>query len=206
MLSRPLFWVAVVAAYPVAQLAYVALWERATRVAPRLRHYSYWSYAAFSLGYGASFYATTPVEIPWGFRLAYLALVPAGAALYYADTWAVERWVGKSLRTDVSHPLSMLPILLVPVPEEILFRAGLAPLLDAYGSVAFVVASAALFGLIHFTFGARDVAVKVGNGAVFAVLFVLTGSVTASALAHVGYNLASFHVFSDYSRDVAVLP
>jgi membrane protease YdiL (CAAX protease family) len=46
-------------------------------------------------------------------------------------------------------------VLLVVVPEEILFRGGLAVLIDAVHPVAFVVASAVLFGLIHFPFGTR---------------------------------------------------
>jgi hypothetical protein len=100
----------------------------------------------------------------------------------------------------------MLPVFLVVVPEEIVFRGGLVGLLDAAGPAAFVAASAVLFGLIHFTFGARDVVVKTFDGAVFAVVFVATGSLAASVLTHLGYNLASFHVFADYARDVTALP
>jgi hypothetical protein len=44
------------------------------------------------------------------------------------------------------------------------------------------------------------------NGAIFAVVFLVTGSLTASVLIHLGYNLASFHVYSDYTRDVVTLP
>jgi membrane protease YdiL (CAAX protease family) len=97
-------------------------------------------------------------------------------------------------------------VLFVVVPEEILFRGGLAVLIDAVHPVAFVVASAVLFGLIHFTFGTRDVLVKMVNSAIFAVVFLVTGSLTASVLIHLGYNLASFHVYSDYTRDVVTLP
>lgn len=200
------FWLAAVAGYLVAQLVYAVVFGLAASKYPRLRNYNFWTYAAFSLAYGVTFYATAPFEFPFGFRAVYLALLPAGFALYYADTYAVSRLQGQSLRRDVSHPLSMLPVFFVVVPEEILFRGGLAVLIDAVHPVAFVAASAVLFGLIHFTFGTRDVLVKMVNGAIFAVVFLVTGSLAASVLAHLGYNLASFHVFSDYSRDVATLP
>ncbi|UPW02056.1 CPBP family intramembrane metalloprotease [Halorussus gelatinilyticus] len=206
MATVSLVWLAAVVGYLPAQLVYVIVSSSVVSAYPRLRRYNYWTYAAFSLLYGGAFYVVAPVSVPFAFRSAYLALVPVGFAMYYADTYAVSRAVGTSLQRDVSHPFSMLPILLVPIPEEILFRAGLAPLIDAFGPVAFGVASALLFGLIHFTFGARDVVVKVGNGIVFASVFVVTGSVTATILVHLGYNLASFHVFSDYSEDLAALP
>ncbi|WP_276299183.1 CPBP family intramembrane glutamic endopeptidase [Halorussus lipolyticus] len=206
MAELPFVWIAAVAGYLVAQLAYIAAFASAASAYPRLRRYNFWLYAAFSLAYGGAFYATAPVTFAFEFRPAYLALLLVGFAMYYADTYAVSYLAGESLRQSVSHPISMLPVVLVVVPEEILFRAGLSPLIDAVGPAAFVAASAVLFGLIHFTFGARDVLVKTFDGAVFAVVFVATGSLTASVLTHLGYNLASFHVFADYDRDVTTLP
>jgi len=114
-------------------------------------------------------------------------------------------WGGRSAGATRAGTEPVL-VLFVVVPEEILFRGGLAVLIDAVHPVAFVVASAVLFGLIHFPFGTRDVLVKMVNGAIFAVVFLVTGSLTASVLIHLGYNLASFHVYSDYTRDVVTLP
>lgn len=206
MAELSVLWLVAVAGYLLAQFVYTTLFGFATAAYPRLRNYNFWTYAGFSLSYGFAFYATAPVEFPFEFRPVYLALLPAGFAMYYADTFAVSHWVGRPLQRDVSHPVSMVPVFFVVVPEEILFRGGLAPLIDAVHPAAFVVASAVLFGLIHFTFGARDVLVKTVNGATFAVAFLVTGSLAASVLLHLGYNLASFHVFSDYERDVATLP
>lgn len=206
MAELPIVWLAAVVGYLVAQVLYVTASGLAASKYPRLRNYNFWTYAAFSLAYGFAFYATAPFEFPFEFRVAYLALLPAGFALYYADTYAVSRLQGQSLRRGVSHPVSMVPVLFVVVPEEILFRGGLAVLIDAVHPAAFVVVSAVLFGVLHFTFGLRDVLVKTVDGAIFAVVFVATGSLAASVLIHLGYNLASFHVYSDYTRDVVTLP
>ncbi|PSP79009.1 hypothetical protein BRC81_05925 [Halobacteriales archaeon QS_1_68_20] len=128
------------------------------------------------------------------FAWPYLAALLLGAAMYHVDTFAWTRATGTEANYGGQSLLATAPAVLSAPAEEIVFRAGLAPLIDAWGPVAFVVASAGLFGAVHIIQRPREVVLKSINGVVYCALFLATGSVVAPALAHLGHNAAYVRV------------
>lgn len=208
MSDLPLFWLAFAVAYPFVLRIYFPLAFTLfglVSVPPQIvGYYQHYLYATFALAMGLTFMFAGTVSIPLGFEPWYLALVPAGVVLYYADTYAWSAYQGKPIRGATTPPVGLLPIFLVPFPEEVLFRAGLAPVLDVVGPVGYVAASAVVFGLVHFGFGMKDVVLKTVNGVLYAALFLWSGSLLVPFAVHMGYNLASFHVLADYEMGLAV--
>lgn len=81
--------------------------------------------------------------------------------------------------------------LLAPVPEELLYRGGVAVVAPAVGPGAAVAWSALAFGGAHARNGSAEVARKTVDGAVYAVAFLWSGSVWLPVAMHAGYNLAA---------------
>lgn len=202
MADLPLFWLAFAASFPVVLRIYFPVVVRLVRAASvpaaAFGFYQHYFYAAFALAMGLTFLLAGTVEVPLGVEPWYLALLPVGVGLYYVDTSAWATYKGKPVRGGTTPPVAILPIFLVPFPEEVLFRGGLAPLLDVVGPVGYLLASGVVFGLIHYGFGWKDVVLKTVNGVLYGLLFLATGSVLASFAVHMGYNLASFHVLANY--------
>lgn len=206
--DTPILWLAFVASFPVLLRVYFPVVLRIFRALALPQQafgfYQHYLYAGFAFAMGLPFLHVAPVEVPLGVEPWYLALVPVGVGLYYLDTYAWATYKGKSVRGGTVPPVAILPVFLVPFPEEVLFRAGLAPLLGAVGPAGYVVASGVAFGLIHLGFGTKDVVLKTVNGALYALVFLATGSVLTTVAVHVGYNVASFHVLADYDVGLSV--
>ena len=85
-------------------------------------------------------------------------------------------------------------LLLVGVVEELVFRAWLAGTLERLGAgrALVVAASAIAFGLIHWSAGLHAVLVTGAIGAVFMLLYLLSRSLPALALAHFLVNFIDF--------------
>ncbi|MFC7081172.1 CPBP family intramembrane glutamic endopeptidase [Halorussus caseinilyticus] len=147
-------------------------------------------YAVFVSGFAAAFLAASGQTLSLEFDPWYALFALLGGALYGLDTAAWAAWTGQSIRRGDQRLAWLLPALVVPLPEELVYRAGLAPLRETVGPVGFVVASAVLFGVSHVTRGKKEIAFKTGNGVVYALVFLATGSVVAPVLAHFGYNVA----------------
>jgi len=144
-------------------------------------------------------------------------MTPLGAAVAFlfgggALAIAISILAAKVVRTNVKMPiqellrdrqsvllLMTLAILLAPVVEETIFRGFLYPVLArSFGRPAGVLATGALFGLMH--------AGQLGNAWGFVALLILvgvvltyararTGTVLASFLLHLGYNTMLFVSF-----------
>lgn len=154
-------------------------------------------YAVFVSGYAAVFLAAVGLDL--SLRLTYWFPVfgLVGVAMYWADTFAWMRWTGKSIRRGNEPFVWLLPSLVVSVPEEILYRAGLDVLRSSIGTVGFVAVSAVLFGIAHIFRGKKEVVFKAFNGVVYALIYVGTGSIVASIFAHFGYNVMYIWFVSD---------
>lgn len=128
--------------------------------------------------------------VPVGLEAWYVASPMIGIAMYALDTYLWSWWIGKPIDTGDTDPRWLLPLLLAPIGEEYLYRGLLSVLLTPFGAGVYVASSAVLFGANHFVGGPREIVLKTGNGALYAVLFLGTGSLVAPVLAHVGYNVA----------------
>lgn len=165
---------------------------------------TYWSYAVFPFGVAGLFVLFAPIEFPFGFSFVYLLLVPLGFGLYMFETYLWYHYTKKPIEVASESIEGMIPVPFVSIPEEIIFRGALAPLITAIGGPAYVVCSGLLFGLYHYTFSLRDVVLKTADGCLYAILFLTTGSLWASILVHTGYNIASVYILADY-RHVPLL-
>lgn len=193
-------WLAVAVGFPAANAAYLTAAITALKTAEHASESYETTYrqklyvdGAFKIGVAAAFVVLGPVAAtvtanPW-----YLLLAPLGSAIYLAQNEAWKRYVGAD-PDPVDRDLSVvLPLLAVPVAEEVIFRGGLGLLIESYGAGVFLVASAVLFGLSHVLTGKKEVAFKTFDGAVYGLLFLATGSVLATSLAHVAHNLTYAH-------------
>lgn len=143
----------------------------------------------FTVTLAAALLALLDAGVSFELRPVHLAVVPFGAAMYaFDDRIIASRSDGASGRPSPSAAGALLG-LAAPLPEELVYRWGLFAVLGGIHPALFVAASAAVFGLHHFEPG-RDVelALKAGNGLVYSVLFVWTGSVLVAALCHGAYN------------------
>jgi len=193
-------WLAVAVGFPAANAAYLTVAITALKTAEHASEsyettYRQKLYAdgALKIGVAAAFVALGPVAAtatadPW-----HLLLPPLGAAIYLAQNETWKRYAGVD-PDPVDRDLTVvLPLLAVPVAEEVIFRGGLGLLIEPYGAGTFLVGSAALFGLSHALSGRKEVAFKTFDGLVYGLLFLATGSVLATALTHVAHNLTYAH-------------
>jgi hypothetical protein len=160
-------------------------------------------YAALSLAFALVLATAGPVDVPLAFDPLWLVGLPAGAALYAVDTRIWEAWTGATVEGGTEDVVWAAPMLAAVVPEEVVFRVALAPLVGLVGPAGYVSASAVAFGLAHVARGRREVLFKTGNGVAYALAYLATGSVVAPVLVHVGYNLVAVWVVSLMGTDVA---
>lgn len=156
-------------------------------------------YVVFISGVAFAFFVTVGPDPSLAFEPWFLALGVLGAGMYLVDTKLWETWTGASVRRNVQPVVWLLPALVVPIPEELLYRLGLSFLRDSVGTPGFVAVSAVLFGAAHVVRGKKEVPLKTANGVVYALAFVATGTVVAPILAHLGYNVASVWYVGDTS-------
>lgn len=159
---------------------------------------TYWSYSLFPATIAAAFYWFSPIEFPFGFDFLFLLLVPVGFGLYMLETYLWYHYTKKPIEVASNSIEGMIPVPFVSIPEEVIFRGGLAPLIGVLGGPGYVVVSGALFGFYHYVFSLRDVLLKTVSGSIYAALFLMTGSLWPSILMHAGYNLASVYIIADY--------
>lgn len=162
-------------------------------------NYSRLLYVVFVSAFAAVFAVVTGLELPLDARPWFPAFLVLGGFLYGVDTLTWMKWQGKSIRRGEESVVWLSPSLLAPIPEEILYRAGLGVLQNSVGTAGFVAVSAVLFGLAHVARGKKEIAFKTGNGVVYALVYVWTGSLVAPILAHFGYNVAYVWYVSDTS-------
>ena len=167
------------------------------------REHDRWLYAGFSALFATVLVGAGPVSPTLAFEPLWLLALPAGAALYAVDTAVWQRWTGARVDRGTGAFVWTVPMLLSVVPEELVFRTALAPLVDSLGGPVFVAVSAVAFGLAHVANGRHEVAFKSWNGVVYALAFLATGSVVVPVLAHVGYNLVAVWVISLTGTDAA---
>lgn len=154
-------------------------------------------YAIFVSGFAAVFLLATNLDLSLEYAFWFPAFGVLGVAMYWIDTLAWMRWTGKSIRRGDQRLVWLLPSLAAPVPEEILYRAGLDVLRGSVGVGGFVAVSAVLFGFAHVFRGKKEIAFKTFNGVVYALVYVGTGSVLAPIIAHFGYNVMYVWYVSD---------
>lgn len=87
-----------------------------------------------------------------------------------------------------------LGLLLVGIVEELVFRGVMLHFLRRYtrNTLAIVVISAVVFGLIHWSLGLSAVLVTTAIGAVFMLAYIRTGSLLPIMLAHFAVNFIDF--------------
>lgn len=153
-----------------------------------LEPYASWLYVPFALAAAAGFLVVTDLRVPLRTHPAQILLVPVGLSLYVASTVIWERYSGGRVRRGAESTALLLPALLAPLPEEILFRVGLSPAIGTVGEPGYVAVSAAAFGVYHLVFGRRELLFKSALGLVLAVTYLWAGSVVAPIMAHLGYN------------------
>lgn len=139
----------------------------------------------------AGAYALAGPGIPMEFDPLFVLGVPLGIALYGSTTFLWRYHTGRSIRRESRSLLAVLPALVVPLPEEILFRGALGVLTESIGVVGFILVSSVLFGLYHLNQGRNEIAFKTGLGVVLCLVYLYSGSILAPTLTHFGYNLAS---------------
>lgn len=147
-----------------------------------------WSVVSVFALFTAVFVALAPVRIPLIFEPIYLLAVPLGMSMYELDRLVGRYLYGPLEKRAFTRSWIFLFGVVTPLTEEIVYRLGVAVVFGDLGVPWYVLLSAGLFGLHHLQLGRLEVLRKSGNGAVYAATFVVTGSVVAPMLAHVGYN------------------
>lgn len=197
-------WLLLLVAFPVLVPAYfvglsVAA-ERFTRYRYDERHDG-WLYLAFVGGLAIVVLRAFPSTLSFQFEPATTLSLAAGVGLYRADTAVQERLSGRPVRRGRERLTWTLPNVAIAPAEELLFRGIPTLLVPEYGAAGYVAFSAALFGVSHYQEGRREVAFKTVNGVVYCVLYLVTGSLVAPMLAHVGYNAAYVRTVTADRRD-----
>ncbi len=136
------------------------------------------------------------------FVAATIAAVPLGAFL----TWRRVR-KGKRAFAHIGHVSALLPrdrdevvlgaaiSVAAGIGEELFFRLVLPLLLAAYfGGVAAIAVAIVLFGLAHAYQGWKGVTITTLVGALFAVMYLMSGSLAAAMLFHIAIDLMSLVV------------
>ena len=197
-----MIWVIVISLLPLLLVAYLTLiytilWRRDGCDPDKvLGQYFGFFYFPFVSG-------ITAVYVIWvGFpeitvRPAAIFAIPFGALIYYVTTSAWRTYTGDSLRRGHRDVFFIFPGVLVSVPEELLFREGLAPVADIVGPVGYVVYSSLLFGMYHYKGGHHEVVFKTLLGVLLALSYLGTESIVVPMLIHFGHNLAWLLFVSD---------
>lgn len=140
--------------------------------------------------------------LTWVFVAAVLVSVPLGALL----TWRRLRR-GKGVPASLGHISALLPrdrdevmlgaaiSLAAGIGEELFFRLLLPVLLAAFiDAIAAVLIAVLLFGLAHAYQGWRGVTVTTLVGALFTVMYLMSGSLAVAMLFHVVIDLMALVV------------
>lgn len=187
-------WVFVVALLPAALPAYFALifilnGSVVGIDTTELWAYEDWLYAPFIFFIGGIYLLTEGIG-SGHVEPVYVLALPIGIALYGGTQYGWVAYTNTVPKRGRRTIFELTPGLLVPIPEELLFREGLAVLADTYGPLVYVVASSVIFGLYHYHLGRHEVIFKTGLGIVLALVYLATGSILVPILLHFGYNLA----------------
>lgn len=147
-----------------------------------------WADAGFKILAAGAFIIVGPITVALAFDPLYLLCIPLGILIYTAED-ELWQWYVKSNPTPVERDLlHAIPLLIVPVAEEIVFRAGVGLLIDTASPAIFLAVSTVSFGLSHLLSGKKEVLFKLFDGLVYGVLFLVTGSLLAPVLTHVAHN------------------
>ncbi|HEX6896382.1 MAG TPA: type II CAAX endopeptidase family protein [Bryobacteraceae bacterium] len=99
---------------------------------------------------------------------------------------------------------ALFAVVVGPLCEELAFRGFLMPLLvRSFGAVAGIVATGALFGLLHapeYSWSWRHVLLITAAGSAFGWVRYKTASTAASTFMHSAYNLTQFAAFLSQSQ------
>lgn len=197
-----MIWVIVISLLPLLLLAYLTfiltiLWliddcdpEKA------MDQYFGFFYLPFVLGI-AGIYVTGVGFPDISVRPAAIFAIPIGALTYYVTTVAWRAYTGNSIRRGHRDVFYIFPGVLVSIPEELLFREGLAPVVDIVGPAGYVVYSSLLFGIYHYKGGHHEVVFKTFLGVLLALSYLGTEAIVVPMLIHFGYNLAWLLFVSD---------
>lgn len=151
--------------------------------------YDDWLYAPFIFSLGIAYVETEGADFA-SFDPMYLLGLPLGIGMY----WATHRfwcyYTDSVPKRGTQTVRQLAPGLLVPIPEELLFRQALTPLIGLAGTHVFVLTSSVVFGLYHYSLGRQEIVFKTCLGIVLCLAFLRTGSVLAPILIHAGYNAA----------------
>ncbi len=137
--------------------------------------------------------APTPAEVGWGI-IGSAAMFLVSGAIGGFEEHVLHQKVQETavdLLKTVHGPLAFLfafiACILAPIVEELVFRGFLFNALLRYSPVAIAaVLSALVFGIAHGSWSAF--APLAGAGLVLAVVYYRTGALSASMIAHAGFN------------------
>lgn len=203
MTDIPQYWILYVIAFPALHTYYYGAVLGAF-IDLDETDLTYWPYSVFAFSGAGVLVFFAPIGIPFGFDPVFLLLLPLGIGLYVLETALWYRYTGKPIEVSVDPIEGMVPVPFVSIPEEVVFRVGLLPLVSVIGAPVYVLLSGVLFGLYHYVFSLRDVLLKAVDGCIYATIFLATGSLWAPILMHFGYNAASVYFIADY-RHVPIL-
>lgn len=179
-------WVAIALSYPLASPAYRRL--LLALLPSRVRGSSLDGYVAIAPASLLALGFLLTHDVGFAGLPVVLVLLPCGFGLYHLESALLSGLSGRPIATRSIPLRRLVPVVPGALAEEVLFRAALAPLLQV-GAPLFVGASAVTFGAVHLP-NRCEAACKTVDGALYAGLFVVNGSVLAPMLAHVGFNLA----------------
>lgn len=187
-------WLVAILVLPLALPAYILCLRVVFHNHPNgdravVGRYFDWLYAPFVFGLAGAYVATVGLS-QMEARPVYLLGIPLGAGVYYVTTAAWGYYTDAPLRRGDRMVRLLLPGLGVPLPEEVLFREGLAPLIDVAGPAGYLAVSSIIFGLYHALLGLHEVVFKTLFGVLLGLAYLATGSVLAPVFVHFGYNLA----------------
>lgn len=205
--SEP-FWILLVSMYPILITLYHTLMLNVMTaiqwVVPNYRfheaHHRYLS-PPFKYSLALGFLIVGPNIVSFKFSLIYSLFLPAGYFMYRIEMRIWSRLRGIQIdQNGADGPLDAGLLVLSAVAEELLFRGALSSLLNITGMMAFVIVSSVSFGLSHVFGGWREVLLKIIDGIVYAVVFLVTGSIWASVFLHVGFNLSYAYILEEHVR------
>lgn len=202
MLTEVLPWVLVAGVSPVVSSIYVLsityLGHTSKLFGETVQRYSWIITQVPLITIAGLLYYVAPISIPIDITPTDVLFVALGAVMYGFDTVVKRAWTGKEIDRNNQDTTRMKAALLAPVPEEIVYRAGLRPLTAVAGPVGYICFSAVLFGFAHYTHGRQEVLFKALNGVVYGTVYLVAGTLAAPVLAHFGYNAVSFYVSVEY--------
>lgn len=139
----------------------------------------------------------------WGIASPVVGLVGVcvGGCMYAGDRWLWRLVAGRpSIDRVCSVSEAIARIAIVP-SEELLYRGLLVLVFPTVGlsdpahhlgyTGGYIFLSALCFGSAHVYAGRHEAVFKTWNGCVYAIGFLLTGSIAVPIALHAGYNLAS---------------